>query len=76
MRISKIVEISSPDKLRLANKLDMSKLSTSKLFTKPDISISFKSILNNSNIGAKADMSNSESFKIAIISENVIADKS
>ena len=75
VKICKIAEISSSDKLRLANKPDISKLSTSKPTIKPDVSSLSKSIVNKLNIADKESMLKPESSKIAIISGTLIADK-
>ena len=72
----KIDEISLLDKLRLPNKAAISRFSRSRLFIKSVKSRLSKSRPVNFNMDEISDMSNSELFKIAIISGILIEDKS
>jgi len=74
--MSKIPEISIPLKFKLANKLDISKFSESKLTINPDLSWLSKSLVNNLYIDVIVEMFRLDLFKIHIISDNLIADKS
>ena len=69
-------EISKPDKLRLSNRPDGSKLSASKLTTRLEMSKPSKSRLNNFDTAATADLTKSELLKVSIRSDKLIEDKS
>ena len=76
VNISIMPTIPESDKLRLANKLDMSKFSASKLLIKPFKSRLSKSVLDNFDIAVIAVMINSELVKTSISSGMLISDKS
>ena len=74
VNMSAIAEMSKPDRLRLANKLDMSKFSSSKLLTNPFNSS--LSRLDASNLDVIAVMSKSGLLKMPTSSATLIADRS
>ena len=68
--------MSRSDRLRLANKLDMSKFSVSKPLIKPLKSRLAKSIVDNFATAPIAVMTNSEFLRTSISSDKLISDKS
>ena len=76
VNMSTIAEMSRSDRLRLDNKLAMSKFSTSKLLIKPSKSRSSNSRPNNFNTAAIVFMSISRLLNMPISSARLIAVKS
>ena len=76
VNISIISARSELDKLRLANKLDMSKFSSSKLLSRPSKSRPSNSMPNNFNINLIVSMSISILLKMPKSSARLIADRS
>ena len=76
LNISIMEERSRSDRFRPANRLDMSKFSTSKPLIKPLKSRLPKSIVDNFPMAPIAVMTNSEFFNASMISDRLISDNS